>query len=722
MLFNRNFYKLIFAAVLLLSASGNAVADGVIVPLPSPYPMPRMNDFYSVKYHRVSVDVQDQIATTTVEQSFINETNRNIEVEYLFPLPRGSSVNQFSLIVDDQELEGRILDKDEARRIYEEIVRRQKDPALLEYIGNGMFRTSVFPLPANGERTVKLTYTELLQPDGSQFEYRYPLNTEKFSKKVLEEVRIDFRLNSQHEFKNVYSPSHDFTWNWSGSKKVVGHWSDEGVRPADDCRIFWSRSEDDIGGTLFTYRPDRNEDGYFLFLASPKVELKAKKAIPKNVILVLDISGSMQGEKINQARSAAKFITRNINPDDNYNIIFYNSTVDPLWDNLKPFDKSVKREALDRLDQVEAKGSTDIHAALTTALKQIKDAERPNYIIFLTDGLPTAGITEIGKIAEEVKAANKHNTRLFAFGVGFDVNAILLDRLGVDNHGLADYVPPDEDIEAKVASLYSKIQNPALTAPELIAKDIRLRDAYPQDLPDIFHGSQLVLAGRYRDTGKSTLTLTGRSQSEKMTFKYPVEFAKKTGREEFSFVARIWAERKIGYLNEQIRIHGVSDEYIDEIVELSTRYGIITQYTSFLAEENFDIADRMEVRDQVEVLYNKPLVATGSAGVSQSMQSQEMKKRQSAPGKAQYYDETGTMKQVDTVKLIGSKTFYLKKNGWMDAEYKEGMKTKEIKQFSDEFFELANKYPTQAQFLTFAYDKAILTVIDGVAYQLQPAE
>jgi Ca-activated chloride channel family protein len=586
-----------------------------------------------------------------------------------------------------------------------------------------MFRTNVFPLPPQGERAVKLVYSELLSPDGNRIEYRYPLNTEKFSKKVLEEVRIDFELSSSSDLKTVYSPTQDFKLEWDGNNRVKGHWADEGVRPANDFRLFWSLSQERMGATLFSYRPDKSEDGYFLLLASPQMDLKKHKTINKNIILVLDVSGSMKGIKIEQARGAARFITENLGSDDWFNIIFYNSMVDPLWDKLRECSQTAKREALARIDRSEAGGGTDIHGALMTALQQIPGDNRPNYIIFLTDGLPTSGITQLDKIIGAVQKENQHQSRLFAFGVGYDVNAVLLDRLGADNSGMAEYVPPGEDIEAKVSSFYSKIQNPALTSPELDFGNMRIRDTYPPSLPDIFYGGQLVLTGRYRDTGKTTVTLTGKAIDEKLTFAYPFNFTRYTDREEFAFVARLWAQKKIGWLIEQIRLYGEKKEHVDEIVALSTRYGIMTQYTSFLADEDVEIDDIAAVRERAwDVMGYSAGVQTGAPGVSQSMHTEQLKKLAQAPTEAKFFDASGKQVRLETVKLIGSKTFYLKKGEWVDAEYGEQMKLMEIEYFSDDFFDLAKKAPSQAKYLTFAPEKAIIAVIDGVAYKIMPAK
>lgn len=707
------------AITLLTSQIGSA--DGVIVP---PYPLPqpvRLGQFYSVKYHRVLVDIHDQVATTTVDQAFISESDQSIEVQYLFPLNRNAQVEKFSLIVDGQEIPGKILPREEARRIYEDIVRRQRDPALLEYADQGLFRTDVFPLPPHGERAVKLVYTELLQPDGNRLEYRYPLNTEKFSTKALQEVRIDLTLSSSSPLKTVYSPTHDLVYDWSVDTRVKGHWSDENVKPANDFRLFWTGSKDRVGATLFTYWPDKSDDGYFLFLASPQIRVESRKIIDKNVILVLDVSGSMSGEKIEQAKGAATFIARSLSPSDYFNIIFYSSVVDPIWNELHLCNGEARREAIARIGSSQARGSTDIHAALTLAMAQMPADNRPNYMIFLTDGLPTAGITDINQIAQDVAQDNANAARLFAFGVGFDVNAVLLDRLGSDNHGTAEYVPPGEDIEAKVSGFYSKIQNPALTGPSLSFGDLRIRDAYPQFLPDLFHGSQLVLVGRYRDAGATTAILTGKAGDEEPQYSYKLDFAAETDREEFAFVARLWAQKKIGWLIEQVRINGEQKELVDEIVALSKRYGIMTPYTSFLAEEDVDIQDVVSVRERAWTsTQDLSVIQTGAAGVGQSMQSSQLKAQSQVAPNAVYYDATGTRVQAENVKIIGSKTFYFKKGEWVDAEFQESMKPQTIEQLSERFFELVQKLPSQAQYLTFAPNQVITAVIEGIAYKITP--
>jgi Ca-activated chloride channel family protein len=303
--------------------------------------------------------------------------------------------------------------------------------------------------------------------------------------------------------------------------------------------------------------------------------------------------------------------------------------------------------------------------------------------------------------------------------VGYDVNAVLLDRLGTENHGLAEYVRPGENIEAAVSNFYSKIQNPALTDVTLDFGGARVRDTYPRAIPDLFRGGQLVVVGRYRDAGTRTITLTGAMGDKKQTFTYKLDFNNRTDREEFAFVSRLWAQKKIGWLIEQIRLKGENKEYVDEIVKLSTRYGIMTEYTSFLAREDVNIHDVAgNVAETHRNLKARTSVQTGVGGVNQAMQSGAMQTANQAPGQAQFLNEEGRMVTMKTVKIIGSKTFYLKKGVWVDSEYREGMKIVELKQFDNPYFDLANKAPTQAQYMTFAPKESIIVVIDGVAYKI----
>ena len=252
--------------------------------------------YLTVKYHHVEVTIENQVATTRIDQVFINDYDREIEGTYIFPLPEDAAISTFDMWVDGKKLEGRVLPKDEARRIYEEIVRGRRDPALLEYVGRNAFQARIFPIPARGEKRVQIEYSQLLAADNGLVKYVYPLNTEKFSPKPLKDVSVSVQIKAAQAIKSVYSPSHDVAVTRQGERQAVASYEATNVRPDKDFVLYYSTSGDDVGLSLLTYRPS-GEDGYFLLLAAPKVEIDASKVVPKDVILVLDTSGSMEGQE-----------------------------------------------------------------------------------------------------------------------------------------------------------------------------------------------------------------------------------------------------------------------------------------------------------------------------------------------------------------------------------------------------------------------------------------
>jgi len=685
----------------------------------------RVYDVYNVKYHRVDVEIEGQIARTTIDQVFENPGSHELEVVYLFPIPTGASISSFSMFVGDTELKGEILDKDEARKIYEDIVRQKKDPALLEYVGGGLIKTSVFPIPPGETRTNRVVYEEVLRRDGDLVEYIYPLNTEKFSKQNLEEVTVNVSIASTAPITNVFSPTHDVRIERFTDHRATATWTERDTKPDIDYRLYYSTSEREVGASVICYRPDANELGYFLLLASPKAQLDEGTIVPKNLICVIDRSGSMNGEKVDQAKGALKFVVNSLNADDRFALVSYSDSIDVMEPELLANTKENREAALEYVENLSATGGTNIRDALVEALKLAASGDRPNIIIFLTDGLPTVGETDIGKIAEAVAAANTLNARLFVFGVGYDVNAVLLDKLSSQNHGVSDYVRPKEDIEIKVSSFYAKVQNPVMTDIAIDFGALGIKDMFPITLPDLFKGGQLVVAGRYTEPSKTApthpVTIKGKLQGEDAAFKYELAFKHETDATANNFVARIWASRKIGYLIDQMRIHGKSDEVVDEIVRLSKEFGIITEYTSFLVETGVELEEE-DAADMAKAAFGSSLgVTTGSHGVSQAQNVSTMQRSDQINLKNVYYDAEGRQVQYDTVRNVGAKAFYQREGSWVDAAFdKETQELIEIEQFSEEFFELSQKLGRDNQYLSFAGN--VIVVLDGQAYKIVPAD
>ena len=449
------------ALLLLIAPAFQARAQVIIVDRRPHVPVARSFD---VKEVALDAQVRDQVAQVRVSQTFHNPGSFDLEAEFLFPVPEDIAVSDMVLLVDGKELPGRLLNKDEARRIYENIVRSKKDPALLEYMGRGLFRTSVFPIPPGADRKVTLSYTQLLKRDGDIIELAYPFGAQKFTSKPIERLELTARVESKIPIKSLYSPAHEVEIKRHGDNEATIRMVQRDVTPTADFRLLVTLQPGSVGATVLSYRPSASEDGYFLLLASPRVEERREtKPQPKTVVFVLDRSGSMSGKKIEQARASLQFVLDNLRDDDLFNILAYDDRVESFKPELQRYSKDTRAEAVRFVDNIRPGGSTNIDAALRDALDMIRDESRPSYVLFLTDGLPTAGETGELAIAEGAKKANKTDARIFSFGVGYDVNARLLDRLSAQNRGASEYVKPDEDLEARVARFFSKLTSPVLS-------------------------------------------------------------------------------------------------------------------------------------------------------------------------------------------------------------------------------------------------------------------
>ncbi len=654
-------------------------------PWPIIRPVPAPVTSYSIQKIDIDVKLKDQIADVQVSQVFLNTGNRIIESQFVFPLPYEAAIDQMTLLVDGNELPAKLLSKEEARKKYEAIVRASKDPALLEWMGHGLFQTSVFPIPPGEKRTVTLHYTHLLRKADGVTDFLYPLTAGRYTSKPIEKLTISLSIDSKLPIKNVYSPSHAVKIKRPSKKRAQVTLTLNKIVPSEDFRLLFDVNKKKIGASLFSFRPKKNEDGYFLLLATPQIKAK-QEHIAKTVIFVVDKSGSMTGEKINQAREAAKFVLNRLQEDDLFNIVSYNANVESFSPELQRCDDQSRAKGLAFIDDIRSGGSTNIHAALTSAMGQLADTKRPTYIIFLTDGVPTAGVTNELKIAHATSAANKVRARLLNVGVGYDVNSRLLDRLARENHGLSEYVRPNENIEEYVSRIYNRITSPVMTNVELAITLDEKRNSnsrlinrlYPSGRFDLFAGEQAVFVGRYVRSGKAEITLAGDvvGQTEEITF--DANLVSKSSDQTYAFIEKLWAIRRIGEIIDDIDLNGKNKELVDELVQLSTKHGIITPYTSFLADENVKPTDQMESlsfqsnRRRTHSSFDELDVVTGKSATSQRATKQSFKAAKQAnthsapsagaPAAANAVvirdAETDKYVAVNTVRQIGSITIY----------------------------------------------------------------
>lgn len=545
-----------------------------------------------VTYHRVSVDVRDQVATTTVDQEFYNPNPRQLEGTYMFPLPEGSHIDKFSMDVNGKQTDAELLDAAKAKQIYEDVVRRSKDPALLEYVGRDAFKVRIFPIEPNSRKQVKITYTQLLKTDSGLTEYVYPLNTEKFSARPLHDVSVKVSLHCTQPIKSLYSPSHNVETKRTGDHDAVVGYEEREVRPDTDFKLIFTQNPKEIGINLLTYK-NSSDDGYFLLLAAPGTDVKEAEIQPKDITFVLDTSGSMAGKKMDQARKALNFCLANLNEKDRFEVIRFSTDSEPLFNELRPATKENVSRATEFVEHLKAIGATAIDDALQLAIRdgtspaRTKDgATRPYVIIFLTDGRPTIGETREDAIIARMDKANAAGYRIFSFGIGTDVNTHLLDRIANDTQAFSTYVLPEEDLEVKLSNFYTKIKEPVLSGVKLAfsGSEIRTTKMYPNALPDLYKGQELVAFGRYSGHGAGAVKISGTLNGATREYTTDVNFVENDATN--GFIPRLWATRRVGWLLDEIRLHGESAELKDEVVRLAREHGIVTPYTAFLIIED----------------------------------------------------------------------------------------------------------------------------------------
>jgi Ca-activated chloride channel family protein len=685
------------------------------IPHPHPRPVPVQADC-RIRSVDVNADIQDQAATVRVTQVFQNPSSSPMEAQAFFPLPPGAAVSGLTLVVDGKEMTGRLLNKDEARRIYEEVVRRRRDPALLEYIGRDLFQTSVFPVPPNGQSTVHIRYSQLLKKDSGLVDFQLPLGTAKHSAKPVESLTVAVNIAAPAPIRTVYSPTHQVDISRSDATHAVSKLRLNNVTTSDDFRVLYSTDAGPVGLNVLSYKP-ANEEGYFVLLATPDTKADRAARLPKTMVFVCDRSGSMSGKKMEQAKAALQFLVRQLDPADTFNIVAYDSDVQSFRPELQRADPATIHAALAWVDTQAAGGGTNIDAALRTGLGMLTDASRPNYVFFLTDGQPTEGERAEERIAANAVQSNKVKARLFVFGVGFDVNSRLLDRLSSGLRGQSVYVRPNENIEAPVSALYAKVGSPVLTD---VAVDIQLDGGstsrvYPRQMPDLFRGDQLVLAGRYSKSGASKISLTGSAAGRKQTHTFHANFAESSTTETNSFVARLWAIRRIGEIIDQLDLHGRNQELVDELVALSQRHGIMTPYTSFLADENVNLSDRRRNADHAARSAAEQLnEVSGVAAFAQREQKGQLLNATNVQASA----APGTRASI---RQIGQKAFFKKSNVWQDSTVtaEQAKNAIRVTQFSREYFDLAASHGgTLAQYMAFS--EPVLVNLGAQTYQIDP--
>ncbi|MBA2292815.1 MAG: VWA domain-containing protein [Gemmatimonadales bacterium] len=643
----------------------------------------------------VRVVVDGRIARFEVEEKFRNSGRGIAEGTYHYPLPGEVVFSDFSLFQGETELKGEMMAAEQARSIYEGIVRQLKDPALITLVGHGLIRAQVFPIQPGETRTVILRYTQLMPRDGNALHLRYAAGSRGDAP-----VAVRFEIPRETEIATPYSPTHPIS---TARRNGVLHVT---VKPParGDIDLILPLRRGLLGGTVLTHA-NAGEDGYaLLFLAPPASGETA--IVPRDLTFVVDVSGSMSGVKMEQARTALRQALTSLRPGDRFRLIAFSSGVRHFRDGFTAVNSRTLTEAREFVNALAATGGTNLEGAVNAALSDRADAERMSLVFLMSDGVPSVGEQAPDRIAANA-AGRIGRHRIFTFGVGHDVNTYLLDRLAVEGRGTATYVAPEANVSDAVGGVLTKLSRPALSDLRIVSAPVRFIDQAPTALPDLFYGEELVILSRYRGTGDGPVVIEGSRNGRRERFEIAGRFVRNTNDNEY--IAPLWASRRIGELSRQARIEGASAELIAQIRELGLRYGILTEYTSYLVQEP-GAANLATDRISNGLTRQPGVVAAPSASGAQAFESARSDAAMSRSSTLAEARDQAASKQATAARGVslraraemksgGNHTFVLRKGVWTDVAHTDSMTTTTIAPYSPAWFAIVKARPALAEAL-----------------------
>src|SRR6267378_1258616 len=637
----------------------------------------------------VQVNVTGRVARVTVEEWFRNAGALLDEGNYLYPLPGEAVFSDFSLWQGDQELKGEPMDAAQARAIYEEIVRRKRDPALIELAGHGLLRARVFPIGAGETRKITLRYTQMLDRVGDAWRFRYTAGT---GAGAAASASFRMQVDSGARFGDPYSPTHRLNAT-RGDNRIELTLAETSAR--GDLELFLPLARSLVGMSLVTSQPI-GEDGFFMLLLAPG--RSETPSVRRDLVAVLDVSGSMSGDKLEQAKAALAQLLGTLRSGDRFRVVTFGSSVrryatgwtDVSGDNVRAAQEWVRR--------LETDGGTNIAGALGEAFAEPPAEGRLGVVVFLTDGMATVGETSPERIADQAERG-RGPFRVFAFGIGYDVNTYLLDRLTERARGVTEYIRPGGDIEQTVASLASKIASPVLTDLALRADGVELYDLQPHSLPDLFGGDELVVFGRYRGErrGERSVTVVGRRGGGEERFTTAARFGGEQAGAEY--VQQLWAARKAGALSSDIRLHGPNPEMVSELKRLALRYGILTEYTSYLVQEPNQVVNNRLMR---EYRAPAPQDQAGAEAVQRSRREKALTgslllSEVVVTGSAADSLSRGGAATENKTRRAAGRVFVWRDSTWTDIAHGDSLRVVSVAAFSDAYFALLRALPELVQ-------------------------
>lgn len=580
--------KILFLTLLLLVCV-SGLANGVIIVNSS------TGEYLPLKNSEVNVEVRNQVATITSSQIFENTLGKSSKIKYGFPMPVDGAVTQLRWRVNEGEWQIANFSVENPKDNPGDGGAGTTHKSLTEYLGDTpLLFDFISPINENDEIEVELKYVQLLKYKFDKVTFEYPSDYSLIQTGVIVNAQtINFKLYSERAIEEIEMLNENPSITNDGNEANLTLSSYE-ASSLNDIKIIYQLKSDELGLITFsTFLDDGlNEcddlgNGFLGMVVEP--ESNANTAvIKKSFTLIIDESGSMRnGDKMNQAKQAASFIVNNLNFGDYFNIIAFDDNVNPFKSKPVEFNSQNKQDALSFISNLKALGATNISDPLTTAINQLDvvNKDKANIIVFFTDGGATIGETTTNGILKNVSdavAIKETEIFLFTFGVGEDVTRDLLTRLGIENNGFVQFLDDDE-IEDVISEFYLSIRNPVLIKPKITFTPDIIGGIYPDPLPNLYKGQQLILNGRYLTSGTTTINLSGKAFNNDVNYTYEINLADEMNLNN-AFLPKLWAKSKIESLT--IKYYSLpegsseAEEVKKEIEEISLCYKVLSQFTS----------------------------------------------------------------------------------------------------------------------------------------------
>ena len=676
-----------------------------------------------IVYHHVSAVIGAGSAVTSVEQEFFNGQYYAPATVYLFPVPEGKSVSACRAEIDGKEVPCELLDALSARAICETAARAGKDPSALAFCGREMLRFSIPPFSPRERKRVKLEYSESVPAEAKSFDYVYPLGSHGLSPRNPHELKVSVTVRSGIRAKELKSLTHPLkVCESDGAVSAV--YERSGIIPDSDFVLMAGRSEN---GALFRAGMEESK-GYFMFDALPPAGLAP---MPKDVLFLVDVSGSMEGRKLDGTVTGIVRCLQGLSDADRFQVVRFGSDASTLFSSLSRADRTHAAAAGSFLRSLHGSGGTNLDAALKLAAEQPKDPSRPQYVFLVTDGRANLGEAGEELLFEQTKKWLKPNIHFYIIGLDYECGSRFLERLAAVSGGAYLPLHPKGDVCGSLVSLFSRASAPVLTDVSVTIKGVKASFS-PSAPTELCDGSAVTLFGSYDGEGTATLVVQGKSAGKSRSFVYPLEFPAASALRQP--IAPLRHAKRESELLSRIRLRGESSETAAELASTARCSGIYPLAARYYAA---DEELRREAKGELtaaELTVGGPMKSSPQI-LSECRKDLSLLKSSAGEGGMRAADDIRFLSEAETaadlerfmtkggngavdVSFVRGRAFYLSKKGWIDPliQTAKGLPVRSVIFGSDEYFDLLTQEPGIGEYL--AVGKSVRFVFRGRVFDI----